>query len=308
MDVDFGDYLAELADGSVRLRVAGLKQLSSMTREQAAEFSSVWPGIDVRRRRRLVQELADLAEDNIDLDFDAVFFRGLDDEDADVRLESVRGLWEHDGTDLIAPLLRVLGADPSPGVRAEAALALGRFVMLSEMGRLRERYFHDVERGLRRVLEDHREVEEVRARALEAMGPFDGAWVRQAIREAYESGVRRLKASALYAMGRSCQPRWLPLMLRELASEEAELRYEAAVACGEMADEAAVPHLVPLLSDGDEEVRAAAVAALGEIGGAEAKAALVSLVEGPSSPLREAAVAALAGIDFGEDPLGLRFR
>lgn len=306
--MDFEDYLHELTSGPGRLRVAGLRRLSSLTRERRDLFEAAWPNIDVRRRRSIVHQLADLAEDNVDLNFDAVFLRGLQDDDAEVRLVSVRGLWEHEGTDVIPALLKLLEADPDVRVRAEAALALGRFVMLSEFGRLRQRYFAEVEAGLRRVLEDRNEAEEVRARALEAIGPHDKPWVRQSIREAYESGTHRLKVSAIYAMGQSCEARWLPLLLRELASDDPELRYEAAVACGSLADASAVPHLLPLLDDADAEVQQAAIAALGEIGGPEAKAALLDLVAGPPGPAREAALSALAGIDFEEDPLGFRLR
>jgi HEAT repeat protein len=306
--VDFEDYLRELADPSARLRVASLRHLSSLAGERREMFEQAWASIDVRRRRSIVQQLADLAEDNVDLNFDAVFLRGLKDDDAQVRLVSVRGLWEHEGTDVISVLLQLLEGDPDVSVRAEAALALGRFVMLSEFGRLRPRYFTEVEAGLRRVLEDHSEAEEVRARALEAIGPHDEPWVRQAIREAYESGAHRLKVSAIYAMGQSCEARWLPLLLRELTSEDPELRYEAAVACGSLGDSSAVPHLLPLLDDADAEVQQAAIAALGEIGGAGAKAALLDLVAGPPGPAREAAISALAGIDFEEDPLGFKFR
>lgn len=306
--MDFEEYLQELGDGSARLKVSSLARLSSVSGEQAQQLETAWPGIDVRRRRRIVQELTDLAEDNVDLDFDAVFFLGLADDDAEVRLKSTRGLWEYWGPQLIGPLVRLMENDEAAAVRAEAALGLGRFVVLWEHGRLREKHFREVEAGLRRVLAKEGEAQEVRARALEAIGLYDTPWVRQCIREAYESGDWRMKVSAVHAMGRSCDARWLPLLTRELLSDEPEIRYEAAVACGLVADEAAVAHLAPLLGDPDVEVRQATVSALGEIGGREAKDALTGLADSSSAPLREAALAALATIDFEEDPLAFRFR
>jgi HEAT repeat protein len=306
--MDFSDYLRELADGSVRLQVANLARLSGMPEEARPEFAEAWPRIDVRRRRRIVQELVELAEDNVELDFDAVFTRGLSDEDADVRLESVRGLWEHEGPDIIEPLLEMLEHDEDAGVRAEAALALGRFVGLAAEGKLRERYAGPIEEGLRRAIRNQGEVEEVRARALEAAGAHDGAWVRQAISEAYESDVMRLKASAVHAMGRSCEDRWLPLLVKELGSDEAELRYEAAIACGGLADERAIPHLIRLIVDPDEEVKEAAIHSLGEIGGRQAREALLALLDSESEAVRDAATEALAQLDFEEDPLSFRYR
>ncbi|MDO8615426.1 MAG: HEAT repeat domain-containing protein [Dehalococcoidia bacterium] len=306
--MEFTEYLEELKDGATRLKVSSLARLSDLSSEQAETFARAWPGIDARRRRRVVQEMVDISEDNVDLSFDAVFFRTLEDEDAAVRLQSVRGLWEYEKLDLIEALLRLLRGDADAAVRAEAALNLGRYVLLSEHGRLSEPHFQRVEAGLRRALADAAEVAEVRARALEAIGPYDSPWVRQAIREAYESGVRRLKASAVHAMGRSCEARWLPLLTRELMNEENEIRYEAAVACGWLSDERAVQPLVRLLSEPDEEIRGAAISALGEIGGREAKNALLELADDHSPATRAAALAALAGIDFEEDPLALRHR
>ena len=159
---------------------------------------------------------------------------------------------------------------------------------------------------LRRVVENAAEIEEVRARAIEAIGPHDANWVRQAVTQAYESRSHRLKVSAVHAMGRSAQPRWLPLLKRELASDDAELRYEAAVASGSLADEAAVPSLGPLTADPDDEVRAAAISALGELGGEAAHRALDDLIDRPSDVAADAAAAALAEIEADEDPLGFK--
>ena len=306
--MDLSDYLRELADGSVRLQVASLTRLSGLTPEGLEAFAEAWPRIDVRRRRRIAQELVTLAEDNVELDFDAVFTRGLGDDDADVRLECVRGLWEHERPDIVDPLLHILADDEDAGVRAEAALALGRFVVLAEAGKLRDHYSQPIQGGLRRAIRDGEEVEEVRARALEAAGAHNAPWVRQAISEAYESDVLRLKVSSVHAMGRSCEDRWLPLVVKELASDEAELRYEAATACGGIGDERAIPDLIKLIVDPDEEVKAAAIHALGEIGGRQAREALTVLLDSESDAVRAAATEALAQLDFEEDPLSFRHR
>lgn len=304
--MEIGEYLDELADGSKKLRVAGLQRLSKLDGEERREFDKRWPGIDVRRRRRLVQELIDLSEDDVELNFDAIFLCGLDDDDAEVRLESVRGLWEHESPGLIGSLVELLEDDEDPAVRAEAALALGRFVLMYELGRLREPHYQRAEAGLRHAIEDADETEEVLARAIEAIGPRDVPWVRQAVREAYESGEHRLKVSAVHAMGRSCENRWLPLLSRELASDEAELRYEAAIATGHIADESIIPQLLPLLTDEDTDVREAATSALGQIGGPRAREALQEMLDSESNAAREAAAAALAVIEFEEDPLGFK--
>ncbi len=304
--MNFEEYLEALADSSQQLKIAELQRLSDPSPEQAEQFAARWADIDVRRRRRILQELIELAEDTVELDFDAVSRHALEDTDGEARLAAVRGLWEYESPDLIDDLTALVETDDSAAVRAEAALALGRFVLLFETGRLRERHFERVATALRRVVENAAEIEEVRARAIESIGPYDADWVRQAITQAYESGSHRLKVSSVHAMGRSAESRWLPLLQRELTSDEAELRYEAAVASGSLADEAAVPSLVPLAADSDDEVRAAAIAALGEIGGDAARRAIDDLIDAPSTVASDAAAAALAEIDVDDDPLGLK--
>ena len=305
--MDLSEYLAELKDPSERLSVAGLQRLASLERDEAAALRAAWPRIEAERRRLVVHHLAELAEDNVDLDFDAVFFVALEDEDAGVRADAVRGLWEYEGRDLVPPLLRLLEKDEEPEVRAEAALALGRFVLLAELGRLREEQLLQVEAGLRRALEDELEVDEVRGRALEAIGASGRPWVEQAIQTAYESEAPRLKVSALHAMGRSLQARWLPVLIGELASEDPEMRYEAATALGSLADRRAVSHLAPLLQDADLEVQEAAIGALGQIGGSEAKLLLRPLLRDASPSVQEAAAAAVAEANFSEDPLSIEY-
>jgi HEAT repeat protein len=223
-------------------------------------------------------------------------------------MQSIRGLWEYRDTDLIDHVLRLLASDRDAGVRAEAALALGRFVDLHEEGRLRDSHFERVEEALRLALDRAGEEQEVRARALEAIGSHNEQWVRDAIREAYESAQRRLKIAAVHAMGRSCDDRWLPLLVRELSSEDAEVRYEAAVASGSLGDERSIPHLIKLVIDPDEEVKQAAISALGEIGGRQAREALTLLLESESEGSRQAAAEALALLDFEEDPLAFKPR
>jgi len=305
--MDFSEYLSQLKDSSERLSVAGLQHLSSLERDEAAALRGAWPQIEAERRRQVVHQLMEVAEDNVDLNFDAVFVAALEDEDGAVRADAVRGLWEHEGRDLITPLLGLLEKDEEPDVRAEAALALGRFVVLSEVGSLKEEQFRQVEAGLRRALEDDLEVDEVRGRALEAIGASGRPWVEQAIQHAYESETPRLRVSAVHAMGRSCNGHWLPLLIDEIASDDAEIRYEAATALGSLADRRAVSHLAPLLHDEDPEVREAAIGALGQIGGSEAKLLLRPLLRDPSPSVQEAAAAAVAEADFDLDPLSIEY-
>jgi HEAT repeat protein len=306
--MQFSEYLRHLRDPASDLTVAGLQNLHDLTSSEAEALRSAWPEIDEERRQQMVRQLVELAEDNVDLNFDAVFLTALDDAVASVRTLAIRGLWEYEGPDLIGRLLQVLEKDEEPEVRAEAALALGRFVLMFEFGKLRERHFQKIEAGLRRTLDDDLEEDEVKARALEAIGASGRGWVREAILQAYGNEAPRLRVSALHAMGRNCEPHWLPLLIEELGSEDPAIRYEAAIALGSLADRRAVSHLAPLLQDPDLEVKEAAIAALGQIGGSDVISLLRPLLQAPSASVQEAAAAALAEAAFIEDPLSVDYR
>ena len=304
----FEEYLAELKDDDQLVKAAKLARLSHLGDEERLLFLRTWSTFSDKRRRQVIRLLVDLAEDNVELNFDAILVPCLSDSDAQVRADAIRGLWEYDHRDLIEPLLHLLSSDGDTDVRAEAALGLGRFDLQWEFGALRDRYFRRVEEALRQALVNNGEDIEVRARALEAIGACSLPWVRQAIRKAYGGDDRRLRVSAVHAMGRNCDPGWLPVIFQELSSGDAEMRYEAALACGCLGDEMAVPRLTPLLEDQDAEVRVATVAALGEIGGREAKAVLMRYLDHPSRIMRDAVREALSLADFDEDPFSFSIR
>lgn len=296
--------LQALADPAGQPPVSQFVHLSSMGPEQTSAFLNAWMEMELRKRRWLLDELTGLTEDNVELNFDAVFLAALADRDPDVRRDAIRGLWEYEGRDLIDSFVGLLESDPDAAVRAEAALALGRFVLQGELGTVRTAVVERVDVALRRVVDDEAEVSEVRARALEAIGARSEGWVSDLIQDAYDGADRRLRLSAVHAMGRSCDAAWLPALLIELESDDAEMRFEAAAAAGAIGDEEATSHLLPLLHDEDPEAQDAAIGALGEIGGGVAREALKELLQEGNERTREAAEAALAALEFAQDPLG----
>jgi HEAT repeat protein len=261
-----------------------------------------------KRRRQVVDRLADLAEDNVELNFDEVFLSGLEDSDADLRLICVHALWEHEGRGFIAVLVELMRSDADTRVKAEAALSLGRYVIKAEFDELRPVDASVIGEALRDVIANTAEAVEVRARALESLGARSLPWVTPIIQAAYDGPDRRLRLSAVHAMGRSCDTYWLSTLIEELSSDDAEMRFEAAGACGSLAEEESVPRLLPLLDDEDFEVQEAAVKALGEIGGREAKEALEECLQRSDPRIQEACVAALAELAFEEDPLAFESR
>jgi len=306
--VSFETLIEELADPAKTVAVSKLVGLSGPNAGEAARFKGLWDGLDESRRRWLVQELADLAEDNVDLNFDAAFVVALADEIPDVRRTAIAGLWEHEGRDLIDPLIGLIDGDPDAAVRADAALALGRYVLQAEFEALRTADNERIEAALRRTITDPTEIVEVRARALESLGARSAEWVRDLIQDAYDSDDRRLRISAVHAMGRGCDPAWLSSIFAEIESEDPEMRYEAALAAGAIADTEATPYVAALLHDADPEVQEAAIAALGQIGGAGVKGTLQELLAEGDERIRDAVLAALAEADFAEDPLAFKLQ
>jgi HEAT repeat protein len=294
--------ITDLGKSDNPLLTSRLVDLSNLNSEELKFFEKVWTVIEPKRRRQIVQRLVKLAEDNFELNFDNIFKNCLKDQDTEVRSKAIEGLWESEETSLINPLINLLEQDSSEKVQATAATALGKFAMLAEDKKLRSGQAYKVGQTLLTTIGDKSKPVEVRRRALEAAAPLSLPEVRKAIMEAYQSRNFRLRVSAIYAMGKNCDLSWLPILLRELASGDTEIRYEAVGACSELGEEEAVPYLVELINDLDAEVQMAAIQALGKIGGSEAKKCLELCLDNPNQAVQQAAEQALDGLEATEDP------
>jgi HEAT repeat protein len=304
MDTAVTTALEEILFGERRPKAQALMKLSDLRPRQLEGFLETWLRAPVKRRRTVVSMLAELAEDNFELFFDQVFKLVLDDPDPEVRRLAAEGLWENDDIAIAERLLDLLNHDPDVGVRAQAAMTLGHFAYLAEMGELAPADGQRICRALLAAAKDSSAPLEVRRRAVEAVAYFSAdPAVKELIVASYEAPEVKMRASALFAMGRNCDARWSPIVLRALESAESELRFEAARAAGELEDRRAVPRLLDLLDDEDTEVRLEAIAALGKIGGDQAKAALLRLTEHEDERTSEAAADALDEAMFAEDPL-----
>lgn len=299
--------MEELGRDEVQSKHALLVHLSSLNDEEMEQFSQWWPSMPRERRRKLVERLVTVAEDNLEMDFNGVFRYCLKDADPGVRELAVSGLWECDDHNLVGPLLTLAKDDPAEEVRISAVMALGKFGVLAESGKLLHRDGERIKEVLLSLLEDIRGSIEIRRRALEAVACFNTPRVRELIRWAYNGQDMALRISALYAMGRTSDPSWMSTLVKEMDSAEAAMRYEAASACGEMGEEEAVPYLIPLLQDEDSQVQIAAVKALGAIGGSLAMRALRRCVKTGDETIQEVAQEALQQLEVNEGPLGFSF-
>ena len=301
-------YLEDLGDEDKPLRHSGLLQLSGMPSKEVGEFKIAWVALSPSRKCEILGRLAELCEDNLELDFTAVFSACLKDENEEVRERATRGLWECDDRVIIRPLTALLEDDPSPNVRAVAASSLGKFAELAQEGKVLARDGERVREALVSAISKKDEELEVRRRAIEAVASFNSSEVEEMIQEAYRDSHPKLKQSAIYAMGRSSDIQWLPIVLKEMRDEEPAIRYEAATACGQLGDESTVPHLISLIEDEDALVQVSAVQALGSIGGPLAKQALKQCLKLGDEALEEAAQVALDNVELEQDPLAFRIQ
>lgn len=297
------DVLASLLAREVR--PAELIGLSDLGAADVRLVEAAWSGVPVATRLRTVQELVDMVEERLDFHFGRFLRISLADEDPRVRQLAINGLWEDEGADMAGRLCALMETDESQDVRAQAAQGLARFADLAELGQL-EPSAADLQQRLFAVATNDEESWHVRRRAVEAASSFaSDPRLPDLIERMFEEDELGLRASAVYAMGRAMDRRWLATTINQFVSDDAEIRYEAARAAGMLGDTDALPGLSELARDDDLEVRLAAITAVGQIGGSAAVRILRRLVEEAPETDDEAIDDALIEASISADPLSL---
>lgn len=298
----FQQRLAALTEGEAHAGDVAL--FSDLDRAKARELRRSWPALPAATRRKLVRDMAELAEEQIEYNFSRALKVALRDADPAVRAAAIEGLWEDDGEDFLAYLLDEAPHDESAAVRLAAVRALARFSLLAVQDEIGDRWFRPLRDRLLALVRGG-ESPEVRRRALEALAVYSGdAEVADQIAAAYASPDEALRTSALFSMGRNLDERWLDTILEEMDNPVAALRYEATRACGAFGDRRAVPRLLERLGDDDREVQLAAIGSLGQIGGDAALKILRRLAVSKDDVVREAAEEAIDEAAFMSNPLG----
>ncbi|MEI6046337.1 MAG: HEAT repeat domain-containing protein [Chloroflexota bacterium] len=302
--VTFEENLNKIKESGETVPISALYALSNMTPERQAQFQAVWSNLHPEYRRKIAAALNDLAEEVIELEFDEVFIFLLHDQEAEVRGKAIDGLWENESRQVLGELLKMLESDPSAWVREKAAIGVGRFAYLAEVGRLPQRWIDRVRDTLLAQAMSGKNPVEVERRVIEGLGYFsNNEQVTKIIERAYQSDDDLLIAGAIRAMGRNMNQRWLPEIGKEMSNSDPLIRYEAATAVGEIGSKELLMALVALFQDEDLEVRLAAVWALGQLGGPEASSQLKELLHDERESMREAAQEALKELAYADSPL-----
>lgn len=279
-----------------------LAELSSITNDQSEVLVRKWLGWSDDEVLDLHTKLADLTEEDSSMEFECIFKAGLSHRDARVRAASAHSLAETGDTSAVSRILDLLEGDGDLDVRIAAATAMGSFALLAAEGKFSERVRNRIFLSLESVLKQGDTPKELWRRSLEAAGAFGDSGVNRYIEIAKNSEAPEFKRSALVAMARTSDARWLDFVVQELENDDSTVRFEAINALGEIGDEPDAFYLEELFDDQDLLVQLAAVAAAEKIAGPTAKQLLQIAGESPEPSVSKAASEALTAI-ANEDAL-----
>ena len=298
------DAIAELRDEQGNLSKEMLSLFSDIFPHQLSALQKEWDNISTARRQEFVSSLKREHEVDTLLNFDRLARFLLGDEDSFVRASAIRLLIENEDNDMIPVYLDIAQNDSEIEPRAEAITALGEFILRGEMDEIAEIRLYKIEDVLIRLI-NSAEKTELRQRALEALGHSSRREVPTLIREAWERDLPMWKASAVFAMGRSCDQNWRDEVLQGLLDENDLVRLAAAKAAGELELGDARPIMLKMLEDErDEDVFRALIWSLSQIGGEDVREYMLSLLdqyEDDEETAIEYMEEALANLDFTED-------
>ena len=296
------EFLNQLPeDDDAVTNYASLAELSRLTGPEASEFGQLWLEWSSERVLDIVERMVSLCEDQLDVEFEVIYKQGLKHPNPTVRIASLKGLEETEDRALVIQLGKILKSDPVAEVRAAAAIPLAHLSIMAEAGKLSARYREVLEDALYGVMENEREIQEVKLKAMEAVSVFAAERLTSHIESAWSSGDLSARQSSLFAMGRTSDPKWIGYVIPDLEHNAASVRYEAAMAMGELGDEHHLRVMDAPLDDEDLTVQLAAISAVERIGGDAAKAKLELKLASPEPQVVELVQQALQTMKDEED-------
>jgi HEAT repeat protein len=278
-----------------------LRSFSDLTSNHLRMLKTVWPDIKRERKISLLEDLETVAESDTLVSFDELAKMALEDADSAVRVLAIRLLWECEETRLLSIFTDMMFSDLAEDVRAAAASALGKFVLLGELETIPEAMRISNVQNLIGVTSGE-DLPMVRRRALESLGFSSHPKVPELIEAALATAESQWLTSALYAIGRSADERWADIVLRYIDSEDGEILFDAIRAAGELELEEARDPLLEKLDEtlDDQELRFAIIWSLSQIGGEAVKKKLEELaVKGADDEEAEWIEKALDNIELG---------
>jgi HEAT repeat protein len=278
---NINEAINALIDESKPFPPALLYTFSDLNADDIRILKAVWPSLPLMRRRTLLEDLIDMAERDNLMMFEEVGKVALEDDDADVLVSAIDLLFQAEDSRLIPTFLRLLqNASLNERVRAAAANALGPYIYLGEVEKIRPELLQNIVEVLLNVYANDLS-DLVRRRVLESLGYSSHAAVPELLRAAYFRPEVAWQESAMFAMGKSADDQWQSFVLANLEHENLKVRLQAIHAAGELTLYAARQTLLRMLNQEykNEELRHELVWALSQIGGEGIEAAFYRLMD-----------------------------
>ncbi len=241
---------------------------SDITDDDMAVVQEIWPQVTVSRKINLLQDLEALMEADTLVSCDDFARFALNDEDANVRSSAISLLWECEDPKLALHFCKVLVSDPSELVRAAAAAALGKFILMGELDEISKKIYNEIVAILLETY-NNEQYDHVRQEIMRALSYKEDKDIQSMIQQAFASSEKDWIIAALESMGRSADIRWRDNILEMLDSVEPDFQYEAIRAAGELELKPARAPLLELLDEanGNADLRYQIIWALSKIGG-----------------------------------------
>lgn len=302
-ETPFEQVISELVDENQPFSPKYLRAFSDMDAVSLKTLASSWSQVPLQRKLSLIEDLEELMEVDTLVSCDAFARFAMHDNDPQVRSQAIHLLWEYEDTHLIPIFLEFLDHDPAEEVRAAAASALGKFVLLGELEEIPREKSDPVVQKLLEIV-NIQPAGDIQRKALESLGYASHEAVPQLIKAALQQNDSRWIASALFAMGRSLDNRWDKIVLEHITDTDLDIQIEAVRAAGELELSAANELLFELLDDEDtdSELLYHIYWALSKIGGKGVRARLEQeQQESVDEDLLDVLDLALENLDFTED-------
>lgn len=279
-----------------------LQLFSDLDPASLALLMEAWPKVKPIRKHALLKHLESTLEEDTLVSYDDLARTLLADPDPAIRRSAIRLLVECDDPRLIPAYIHILEGDSDPQTQAEAATALGHFVMLGEMEEVPQKSHRQAEDALLHAANSHGDAESSR-RAVESLGFSSRPEVPTLIEAAFRRADHDWRASALFAMGRSNDDRWQDQVISMIPSDDPRERLAAIQAAGELGLALARPLIIRALEEEeDDDTATAAIWALSQIGGEDARTYIQSLLDITEDEDQVAFLEeALENLEFTED-------
>ncbi len=309
-DPTFEDAVNILLDEDQQIPQNILFLFSDIAPQQLKTLKENWTTISLVRRQEFVSNLKRALEVDTLLCFDLLAKSLLSDDDPIVRASAIRLLSDCESEGIVPALMEIAKNDTETHPRAEALTALGGFVLRGELDEISKESLREIEEVLLHIAKGNEKVE-LRQRALESLGYSSRPEAAEQIREAWQRETAIWKASAVFAMGRSCDEGWRDEVLRALLHENEIVRLAAAKAAGELALPSARPIMLKMMEEeNDDAVFRALIWSLSQVGGEDVREYLLSLLDqydDEEEAQIEYVEEALANLDFTEDMQDFNF-